>query len=133
MITPIPIIPFDPNVVVHHLEAWMPDVIATNKLRGFVQDNNGEVLESVPGKIKMRIGALPNQSAFSWLGIGRTSGIVDVELRLDRNNPQQKNLLHITVVMSSPNRKGSDASWRERCGEVFCELRSYLAATVVGN
>jgi serine/threonine protein kinase len=133
LVTPTPTLPFDPNVIVHHLQAWMPDIIATNKLRGFVQDNNGEVLESVPGKIKMRIGGTQSQSAFSWLGIGRKSGIVDVELRLDRNNPQQQNLLHITVLMSSPNRKGSDAYWRERCGEVFCELRSYLAATVVVN
>jgi len=42
-------------------------------------------------------------------------------------------LLHITVLMSSPNRKSGDPSWRERCGEVFCELRSYLAGSVVMN
>jgi serine/threonine-protein kinase len=124
-------IPFDANVIVHQLEAWMPDIIATNKLRGFVQDTNGEVLESVPGRIRMRIGAGPNHSAFSWLGIGRKTGIVDLELRLERNNPSQSNLLHVIVLMSSPHRKSSDPSWRERCNEVFCELRSHLAATVV--
>ena len=86
----------------------MPDIIATNKLRGFVQDNNGEVIESVPGKIKMRIGSVKNPSAFSWLGMGRKGSIVDVELRLDRINPQQQNLLHITVLMSSPNSPASD-------------------------
>ncbi len=131
-ITPTPSPAFDPNVIVHKLEAWMPDVIATSKLRGFVQDNNGEVLESVPGKITMRIGAGKNQGAFSWLGIGRKS-VVDLELRLERNNSHQQNLLHITVLMSSPHRKGADASWRERCNEVFCELRSYLAGAVVAN
>jgi serine/threonine-protein kinase len=107
----------------------MPDVIATNKLRGFVHDNNGEVLESVPGKIKMRIGG---SGGFSWLGIGRKS-IVDVELRLERNNTQQQNLLHITVLLTSPGRKSIDAVWRERCNEVFCELRSYLAGAVVST
>lgn len=125
-------LPFDANVIVHQLEAWMPDVIATNKLRGFVHDNNGEVLESVPGKIKMRIGH-HNGSPFSWLGIGRKSGIVDLELRLERNNPAQTNLLNIVVLMSSPHRKSGDPSWRERCNEVFCELRSHLAATVVSE
>lgn len=124
--------PFDPHTVVHRLEAWMPDVIATSKLRGFVQDNNGEVIESVPGKIKMRIGAGKSQGALSWLGIGRKA-IVDVELRLERNNPQQQNMLHITVLMSSPHRKSSDGAWRDRCNEVFCELRSYLAGAVVAS
>jgi serine/threonine-protein kinase len=126
-------LPFDANVVVHQLEAWMPDIIATNKLRGFVQDNNGEVLESVPGKIKMRIGAGANRSAFSWLGIGRKAGIVDLELRLERNNPSQQNLLRVIVLMSSPHRKSGDPHWRERCDEVFCELRSHLAATVISE
>jgi hypothetical protein len=37
------------------------------------------------------------------------------------------------VLMSSPHRKAADPSWRERCAEVFCELRSYLAATVVSE
>ena len=111
----------------------MPDVIATNKLRGFMHDNNGEVLESLPGKIKMRIGSAPNGNSFSWLGIGRKSGIVDLELRLERNNPAQSNLLNIIVLMSSPHRKAADPSWRERCNEVFCELRSHLAATVVSE
>jgi serine/threonine-protein kinase len=128
-----PAIPFDANVVVHLLEAWMPDVIATNKLKGFMHDNNGEVLESVPGKIKMRIGASATDSAFSWLGIGRKSGVVDLELRLERNNPAQTNLLNIIVLMSSPHRKAADPKWRERCNEVFCELRSHLAASVVSG
>lgn len=127
--------PVDPNVVMHQLEAWMPDAIATYKLRGFVQDNNGEVLESVPGLIRMRIGGdgSRNKSAFSWLGIGRKSSVVDLELRLERNNPGQQNLLHIVVLMSSPHRKSNDPAWRERCNEVFCELRSYLAGAVVAS
>ncbi len=125
---PKPIV--EPGVIVHQIEAWMPDAIATFKLRGFVQDNNGEVLESTPGLIKMRIGA-NNSGAFAWLGIGRKSSIVDIELRLHRDNASQPNILHVTVLMSSPHRKSEDAYWRERCNQVFCELRSYLAAVVV--
>jgi eukaryotic-like serine/threonine-protein kinase len=114
------------NTIVHQLEAWMPDVIATNKLRGFLHDINGEVLESVPGNIKMRIGA----KSASWFGLGHRADVVDVELRLERNGSQQ-NKLHITVLMTSPHRRAADPHWRERCGEVFCELRSYLAGAVV--
>jgi serine/threonine protein kinase len=121
---------FDPNVIVFKLEAWMPDVVATKKLRGFVHDNNGEVLECMPGRIKMRIGAAP--STFSSLGIGRKGGIIDLELRLESINPN-KNLRHIVVMMSSPHRNSTDGCWRERCYEVFRELRSYLAGAVVSN
>jgi hypothetical protein len=35
--------------------------------------------------------------------------------------------------MSSPHRKSADPAWRERCNEVFCELRSYLAGAVVAS
>jgi serine/threonine-protein kinase len=122
--------PYDPNVVVHQMEAWMPDTIASYKLRGFVQDIGGEVLESVPGMIRVRIGK--GQGAFSWLGLGRKGPIVDVELRLERNNPKQQNLLRIIVLMTTPDRKVTTTpAWRERCNEIFCELRSYLAGAAV--
>jgi eukaryotic-like serine/threonine-protein kinase len=123
-------IPFDPNVIVHQLEAWMPDTIASYKLRGFVQDINGEVLESVPGMIRVRIGG---KQTTNWLGLRRKNHIVDLELRLERANPQQQSILHIVVMMSSPERAALNPSWRERCGEVFCELRSYLAGVSVAN
>jgi serine/threonine-protein kinase len=129
--TPIPA-PVDPNVIVHQMSAWMPDTIATYKLRGFVHDNNGEVLESVPGRIKMRLGG-KSTNAFAWLGLAKRNYLIDVELRLERNNPQATNQLHITVLMTSPERKAGDPHWRERCNDVFCELRSYLAGAVVST
>src|SRR5438876_3004524 len=63
---------FDPNAIVHHLEAWMPEKIAACKLRGFVQDVGGEVLESLPGVIRVRMGGrgsvyTAGQGPFSWL------------------------------------------------------------------
>src|SRR5262249_19557215 len=79
-VTPPP--PYDPNVVVHQLEAWMPDVLATCKLRGFVNDLGGEVLESVPGRIRVRLdhGANGNGSgSTSWFGLRKRSNIVDLE------------------------------------------------------
>jgi serine/threonine-protein kinase len=130
---------FDPGSVVHQLEAWMPDVLASCKLRGFVNDMGGEVLESVPGKIRVRLGgpgsALDQRGGFAtWFGIRRKASIVDMELRLERNNPQQPSQLHITVVMSSPDRKAAmHPTWRDRCGQIFCELRGYLAGASVGS
>ena len=115
----------------------MPDVLATCKLRGFVNDLGGEVLESVPGRIRVRLGTSTNGHAptgfSSWFGLRKKHCIVDVELLLERSNPKQPSQLHITVRMSSPdNRAAKSAVWRERCGKIFCELRGYLAGATVG-
>src|SRR5262249_39643452 len=88
---PVPAVaPPDPSTVVQPLEAWMPEKIAQVKLRGFIHDNGGEVLESVPGRIRVRLGTkgctyvAPSRSSLSWLGLGRKAGQIDLELRLQR-------------------------------------------------
>jgi serine/threonine-protein kinase len=128
----------DPRVIVHHLEAWMPETIATYKLRGFVLDVGGEVLESIPGRFRLRLGGkgsayfVPGAGPLSWLGLGNRHAIIDMELLLERNNAQQSHL-RITVKMRSPNSKlAVSDSFRERCGQVFCDLRAYLMGQGVG-
>ena len=132
-IAPPPVRKIDPTAVVREMEAWMPERIAAYKLLGFVQDVGGEVLESVPGRIRVRLGgpgsAYParNQGPLSWLGIGRKSRQIDLELNLQRTGGTRENLLHITVAMRPP--QGGDphnGEWRERCDQVFCDLRGYL-------
>jgi serine/threonine-protein kinase len=126
--------PPDPHAVVHHLEAWMPERIAAYKLRGFVTDVGGEVLESLPGLIRVRLGGKgsvyqpPVQGgALSWLGFGRKTGLVDMELRLERSDPVRESLLHITVTMRSQNgESGLNPEWRSRCNQIYCDLRGYL-------
>ncbi len=130
-------VPADPNTVMHRLEAWMPDAIASYKLRGFVHDVGGEVLESVPGKIRVRLGGKGSiyevaRGPFAWFGIGRKDGLVDVELRLERTAPTQSSQLQITVLMTSPDRTiAVSPSWRRRCNQIYCDLRAYLAGASV--
>ncbi len=127
---------YDPNAVTYRMEAWMPDTIAGYKLRGFVHDHEGEVLESVPGRIRVRIGSKPGETgALAWLvGFRRKPMFVEMELLLERNNPQQQSQLQITVHMTSPDRKTSvNPAWRERCTQIYCELRSYLAGASVAG
>ncbi|MBL8798383.1 MAG: serine/threonine protein kinase, partial [Planctomycetia bacterium] len=76
--------PHDPNAVVHELEAWMPERIAVVKLKGYVDDMHGEVVESVGGKIRVHFGQpnckyqFPGAKATSksssgiggWFGLG---------------------------------------------------------------
>jgi serine/threonine-protein kinase len=132
-VTPPPSGEYEAGSVIHQLEAWMPESIATYKLRGFVQDVGGEVVESVPGLIRVRLGGrgsvywTPGQGPLSWLGLGRRSPLIDMELRLERSNPAQHSLLRITVVMSSPDPSAfGNPQWRARCNQVYCDLRAYL-------
>jgi len=84
-------VPRDEAALPYHMDAWMPEVIAIRKLRGFVHDCEGEVLESVPGLIRVRLGKGRGQSAaMSWLGFGKKAfGAIDIELHLHRANPKQ--------------------------------------------
>jgi serine/threonine-protein kinase len=121
----------DPNAVVHHLEAWMPEAIATYKLRGFVSDVGGEVVESVPGCIRVHLGqpgSVYNVSSgpFSWLGGGRKSGI-EMELLMEQADSDRKGQLHITVQMRPLQGKPRHSNaWQSRCNQVYCDLRAYL-------
>jgi len=125
-------LPSDPMAIVHSLEAWMPQTIAAYKLRGFVQDFGGEVLESSPGLIRVRLNpdrrlSPARGSALSWLGLGRKLDGINMELRLQQTDQNRSNQLRITVLMrSADGRNKPDPAWRARCDQVYCELRAYL-------
>ena len=52
----VPVVTVDgPEVAVYHLEAWMPEQIAVMKLQGFVRAEDGEVVESVPGLVRVHL------------------------------------------------------------------------------
>jgi serine/threonine-protein kinase len=116
-----------------HMEAWMPESIAIVKLRGFVHDAGGEVVESVPGLIKVRLGGRKGPAAnnntggpLSWLGL-RRSYPIDVELHLHHLDPTKDNQLTVHVLFR-PSHPAllTDRNWRQRCTQVFIELRAYL-------
>jgi serine/threonine-protein kinase len=109
----------------------MPESVASYKLRGFVHDVGGEVVESVPGLIRVRLG--PDSSytfrsgPLSWLGIRRRASIIDMELRLEQADPDRASLVGITVLMhSTPGEPATDLVWRARCDQIYCDLRAYL-------
>jgi serine/threonine-protein kinase len=122
----------DPHTAVYHLEAWMPEKIAATKLRGFVHDAGGEVVESVPGRIKVRVGhrgktyASANRHSLSWLGLTRPPSPIDVELQLHRSDPIRDSLLFIVVLMRPTYPSDTERDWRTRCARIYCDLRGYL-------
>lgn len=122
----------DPSAIVHQLEAWMPETIAVYKLRGFIHDAGGEVVESVPGKIRVRLGGrgtryeIQEQNTLSWFGFGRKAGI-DLELQLVQADQGINNKLHITVLMRPASGKPTQSpAFRALCTQIYCDLRAYL-------
>ncbi len=116
-------------VLPFHMEAWMPERIAIVKLRGFVHDAGGEVIESVPGLIKVRLGGNKAPSGpLAWIGLNkRADGPIDVELHFHHAHPGEENRLTVQVLFRPGHpRLLSDKTWRQRCNQVFVELRSYL-------
>src|SRR5262249_3606801 len=116
------------------VEAWMAGAVAAYKVRGFVRDVGGEVVESLPGVIRVRLGGKGSvywvpSGPLSWLGLGR-SPIIDMELRLERSHPDQQSLLRIAVLMRSPDGEAPahDPYFRAPCTPAFCALRAPLMA-----
>jgi serine/threonine-protein kinase len=127
----------DPTTFTFQMEAWMPESIAIMKLRGYAHDMDGEVIESLPGIIRLRIGGSGGHKvrksslmSLSWLGFGRRGGPVALELHLHQIDPNKSNRLFLQAVFR-PNSLGqlNDPVWRERCTELFIELRAYLMGT----
>lgn len=131
----------DRNAIKMELEAWMPEKIAVVKLRGFVQDMGGEIVESAPGLIRVY---LPpprepkSQSGFfDWLGLAkkpdhlRTPGI-DMELHMQKKETARQNLLEITVLLRAEGgrRLPTDKAWQDRCDRIQRELRAYLIGSL---
>ena len=120
----------DPFVVVHQIDAWMPEKIAAYKLRGFVEDAGGEVIESVPGLIRVRLGerAGIGNGTLSWLGLARRNNTgVNLELHLKQTDPGRSGQLHVTVILRPMHASiFEDPHWHKRCDQIMCNLRGYL-------
>lgn len=148
-ITPsAPIIPNNPRAMTQRFDAYMPEPIAVIKLRGFVQDVGGEILDSQPGQIRVRIGheslepAKPQNGGSvlgSWFG-GRSlsttpapkvgANSVQMQIYLARKNSSQANHLELTVVMQPPDRlpMNNMLEFQTRCERIFKDLKAYLMA-----
>jgi eukaryotic-like serine/threonine-protein kinase len=127
----------DPNTVVQHLEAWMPERIALIKLRGFAQDFGGEIVDSVPGMIRFRLGGprcpyrIPILGWKARLGLVPGAGQINLQLLLAKRNPAQQQL-KVTVLLS-PAVSGPQSTqvahhpdWPVCCEQIYRDLRSYL-------
>jgi eukaryotic-like serine/threonine-protein kinase len=143
-----PIVPRNPRAMSQSFEAWMHEPIAVVKLRGFIEDVGGEVLQSEPGQIKVRIGHRPVEQPkpatagsmlSSWFGKSAPvaaapkpvpSTSLNMEIFLARKSPTQANHLELTVVATPPDRMPMSnlLEWQARCERIFKDLKAYLMA-----
>ena len=120
----------DRNAIVHRLTATMPESMAMLKLKGFIHDLGGDIVESVPGRIRVRVGGEQKKpgGVLSWFG-GRTavqaSPAINMELAMEKPDPSQPSRLTITLKLTSPSGTFA-ADARSRCEQIGRDLQAYL-------
>jgi serine/threonine-protein kinase len=127
----------DRHAVQHRVEVTMPEAMAMLKLRGLIQDLGGQVVESVPGLIRVRLdsptAAQQKKPAglFSWGEKSKQPSVLesvpptDLELRMERRDPGQVNRLTISLLMRSATSLITP-EWRSRCIKIGRDLEAYL-------
>jgi serine/threonine-protein kinase len=128
----------DRNAFRQSIEAVMLEPMALVKIKGFIHDLGGSVVESVPGFIKVRLPE-PKVVAPSRGGMltrwdsGRKPvsamdivGPTDVELHMEREDPAQPTRLTVTLLMRPSGRGLATPAWRARCTQIGRDLQAYL-------
>jgi serine/threonine-protein kinase len=126
----------DPTAMVEQMEAWLPEAMAEFKLRGFAEAIGGEIVESVPGLVRVQVNKPqepPKPSTLlNWLGLTRKPvpppPVPDlaIELRLQPKDPAQRSLLQVTVLVRAAGKGAPPPDFRDRCGAIGHVLRSFL-------
>jgi serine/threonine-protein kinase len=121
----------DPNTEVMHLEAFMPEQIAMYKLRGFVEEVGGTIVDSKPGLILVRLKVSMKGASGLFSLFGRRVSTVDLELHMKNKDPKQKNLLHITMVFRANDggKLPETADWKARRNLIYSTLKAYLMSS----
>jgi serine/threonine protein kinase len=133
----------DSQQIVEVLDAWMPEPIALVKLRGFVEDEGGRVIESRPGLIRVRLGEPPPEpeqkptGLFAWLrkkpepppDAPPPLAPVAIDLYMRKTDPKHPSQLTLAVVFRAlEGPLPIDSRWHDRCERLLADLRAYLMA-----
>jgi serine/threonine-protein kinase len=126
---------FPPEALIDRFEAWMPEQVAAMKLRGFIEGVGGEVIESVPGLIRVRLRVPSGVSAaprgfWGWFrtALPVSAPVETIELHLQKKPVGGRNLVDIAVVRQARRGEARDQreARRDFCREICRELRAYL-------
>jgi serine/threonine protein kinase len=126
--------PEDAQAIECHMEVNMPESMAMLKLKGFIHDLGGEIVESAPGLIRVRVTERRDEKKpclSGWIMPGRktapqaASSAAHIELRMRRLHPGQPGRLTVTLLMQS-SRSTASPEWRTRCAAISRDLQAYL-------
>jgi eukaryotic-like serine/threonine-protein kinase len=128
----------NPHELVDVVEAWMPESIAVVKLRGFVGDFGGEVVDSEPGLIRVVLPAPgpPAEPAkpaglLGWLGLAKkpaaNSNRAVMELHMETKPGARSHLvISVTLRPEKPEPPVDPKEWKAWTDDTVRELRAYL-------
>lgn len=111
----------------------MPESMAMLKLKGFIHDLGGEVVESVPGLIRVRLPEPVGDKkagVFSWMDrkaatVQVAPSSTDIELHMRRLDPSQPGRLTVTLILRSANGVITP-EWKRRCNQIGRDLQAYM-------
>lgn len=118
------------HAIVQRVTATMPESMAMLKLKGFISDLGGEIVESIPGLIRVRLGQSARESAglFGWFGgkKAETAGaVINMELQMETPDPSKPSQLAITLKLMSPQGV-FNADGRTKCERIGRDFQAYL-------
>jgi serine/threonine-protein kinase len=127
----------DRNAFRHSIEATIPEAMAMVKIKGFIHDLGGNVVDSVPGLIRVRLPdpQPPPEKKSGLFGPGSRAktvaptqvvGQTDMELHMKRDDPSQPSKLTVTLLMRPAGRGMVTPAWRTRCTQIGRDLQAYL-------
>lgn len=128
---------YDETDRLDRMEAWMPESIAIMKLRAFSESVGGELADSEPGRIRIRLPdprtppAPPTKSGF--FSVFRRSALpateyLNLDLHMEKKDQGNRSMVEISVILErNPNDNQTQAEMRIGFGQRICrELRAYL-------
>jgi serine/threonine-protein kinase len=123
----------DRHAIRHCFEVTILEALAMLKVKGFIYDLGGKVIDNEPGRIRVQIGgATPQpQQRWGWTSTGQSAATTpqvatDLEVQLHRrDDAASPDALTITLVMRPPGGLVRP-EWRTRCQQLARDLASYL-------
>ena len=132
----------DPYVLSDLFEATLPEKLAALKLRGFIEDARGQVVESEPGLIRVRVemptggagadGQRSGSRVLAFLsGVVRNTGVakghepIEIELRMQKHGPN-KVVVQVSFRPVRPYLPTDPEHWAGRCEAYYSHLRKFV-------
>ena len=124
------------TVIVQRATVTMPESMAMLKLKGFINDLGGEIVESVPGLIRVRLGGTAKKGKggglFGWFGGRETAtaapapeSVIHMELVMETPDLSKPSQLFITLRLT-PVGGAFSAEARSKCERIGRDFQAYL-------